>query len=229
MRKSSEVMIILCTLILVLVLIFIGYTIIKSNNKNGEKNSENNVQNSSTREEREMTLDEIKHYEEWFNDYANGFIINTNNYEKPNEINLNALFYNTSVGEISEEEILEYSKVEEYIHGDMRKLTTEEAKGIYENNTGEELTNLRDRLNEWVYLEKYDAYYMEAGDTNHQIVKVISGTVDDSNVIYDEKTGFENGTAYYTINLSNGNTVKLKAIYEMGGIAEHFISNVPTR
>lgn len=229
MKKSSKIIIGLLILILVLVLVIGGYTIVKLSSTIAEQSDGGNIQISSNKKEREMTSDEIERYEEFFNDSLNGFIVSTNNYEKPSEINLNELFYNTSVGGISEEEILEYSKVEEYMHWDMRKITTEEAKRIYENNTGEELTNLRDRLNEWVYLEKYDAYYMEAGDTNHEFVKVISGTVDDSNVIYDDKTGFENGTAYYTINLSNGDKVKLKEVYFAGGVEIHFISNMPIR
>lgn len=228
MKKTSKIIIVLLILILISVLAFGGYTIVKLNSKIGEQSDGDNSQSSSSKKEREMTSDEIKYYEEWFNESVNGFVINTNNYKKPSEINLNELFYNTSVGEISEEEIIEFSKVQEYMHWDMRKLTTEEAKRIYEDNTGEELTNLRNRLNEWVYLEKYDAYYMEAGDTNRQFVKIISGTVDDSNVIFNVETGFDNGIAHYTINLSNGNTVKLKAIYEMGGVAVQFVSNMPT-
>lgn len=145
----------------------------------------------------------------------NGFINEYNTYTNPSEINLGEVFYNGAGfdNQITDEEIVEYEKIREFHETDMRKVTTEQIKTLYLNCTGEELTDINNRLNDWVYLEKYDAYYMEAGDTNYQEISCESGYVKTDGVTY-------------VLNLSNGCITTIKVNPESYGFEFIFISNI---
>ena len=164
----------------------------------------------------ELTNGELKEIEEYLNQKENnGFVSPYNNYTKPNEINLNTIFYDAFLLEggnnsLSEDELNAYKATGKYGDTDIRKVTTEEAKKRFFEKTGETLTNISSRLN-WVYLKQYDAYYTEGGDTGMVDVKC--------------KSGLKNEDGTYEIKINAGNvdeTIKLKK----KGNTYLFISNV---
>lgn len=163
--------------------------------------------------ETEYISEYLKKYEKDFNTFAiNGFIISTNTYTKPNEIDLEQVFYNGAGfnNKVSLEEIEEYKKVKEYHETDIVKVTTQQAEKLYFDNTGERLENLKERLKSWTYIEKYDAYYHEVSDTNFERVSCIKGIMNEQNKVIE-------------IQLSNNRTISIKIDYEKG--THYIISN----
>lgn len=162
------------------------------------------------------TSEQLKKYEKDFNSFEiNGFIVSTNTYTKPSDINLEEVFYNGAGfnNEISKEELEEYKKITRYNETDIIKITTKQAEELYYNNTGEKLTNLNERLKNWTYIEKYDAYYNEVSDTNFESVSCIEGIMNEEHKIMK-------------IQLSNNRTISLKIDYEKG--KHYIISNKST-
>lgn len=159
------------------------------------------------------TSEYLKKYEKDFNTTEiNGFIISTNTYEKPSEINLEQVFYNGAGfnNEVTKEEIEEYKKLTKYHETDIVKITTKQAEKLYYDNTGEKLENLKDRLKNWTYIEKYDAYYKEVSDTNFEEVYCIRGIMNEQDKIMK-------------IQLSNNRTISVKIDYNKG--THYIISN----
>lgn len=160
--------------------------------------------------------DQLKKYEKDFNTFEiNGFIVSTNTYTKPSEIDLEDVFYSGAGfnNHVSKEEIEEYKKLAKYHETDIVKITTEQAEKLYYYNTGEKLENLKERLKNWIYIEKYDAYYKEVSDTNFEKVSCIKGVMDEKNKIMK-------------IQLSNNRTISVRIDYEKG--THYIISNKST-
>lgn len=195
------------------------YTLYYDNNGNykyvsNEKNE--NVENKGNVYETVYTSEQLKKYESDFNTVAiNGFVISTNTYTKPSEIDLEQVFYNGAGfnNEISKEELKEYKKITKYYERDIIKITSEQAKTVYYEKTGEKLENLQERLKNWIYIEKYDAYYNEISDTNFEKVSCLRGVMDEQNKIMK-------------IQLSNDKTISIKIDYEKGKY--YIISNNST-
>lgn len=217
MDKSSKIIIALLIIILIVVLVLGGYEIYSLNQKvvqqeskitalsEKESYSDKAIQNSNNtlaNSKRALTNIELNELEHFFNkDSVNGFIFSENTYTKPIEINLEYVFYYGAgyKNEVTREEFSEYKKISEYYNTDIIKITTEQAKTLYEQHTGEELNNLTERLSNWIYLEQYDAYYTEVSDTIYEKVTCESGTIDESNMIY-------------TVKISNGNTITVQKV-----------------
>lgn len=162
------------------------------------------------------TSEQLKKYEKDFNTFGiNGFIVSTNTYNKPSEIDLEEVFYSGAGfnNEITKEELEEYKKVTKYHETDMVKITTKQAEELYYNNTGEKLWNLKERLKDWTYIEKYDAYYNEVSDTNFESVSCIEGIMNEEHKIMK-------------IQLSNNRTISVKIDYDKG--THYIISNKST-
>lgn len=162
------------------------------------------------------TAEQLKRYEKDFNSFAiNGFVVSTNTYNKPSEIDLEEVFYSGAGfnNEISKEELEEYKKVTKYHETDIVKITTEQAEELYYDNTGEKLQNLKERLKNWTYIEKYDAYYNEISDTNFESVSCIEGIMNEEYSIMK-------------IKLSNNRTISVKIDYDKG--THYIISNKST-
>lgn len=158
----------------------------------------------------------LKKYEKDFNTLAiNGFITSTNAYTKPNEMNLEQVFYNGAGfdNEVSTEELEEYKKLTRYHGTDIVKITTEQAETLYHQHTGEKLENLKKRLKNWIYIEKYDAYYHEISDTNFETISCIKGIMNEQSKIMK-------------IQLSNNRTISIKIDTEKG--THYIISNEST-
>ena len=164
--------------------------------------------------------EQLKKYEKDFNtSEINGFIISTNTYTKPSEIDLEQVFYNGAGfnNEVSKEELEEYKKIRNYYETDIVKITTKQAEKVYYDNTGEKLENLKERLKNWTYIEKYDAYYKENSDINFEEVHCIKGIMDkqnkilkiqlNNNRIISIKMDYDQGTHYIISNTNNENIV----------------------
>lgn len=176
-------------------------------------NKENNIKEIKNSNETIYSSEQLKKYEKDFNTLAiNGFIISTNAYTKPSEIDLGQVFYNGAGfnNEISKEEVEEYKKLRKYHETDIVKITTKQAEKLYYDNTGEKLEDLKGRLKNWIYIEKYDAYYNEVSDTNFEKVNCIKGIMDEQNKIMK-------------IQLSNDRTISVKIDYDKG--THYIVSN----
>lgn len=159
---------------------------------------------------------ELKEIEKYLNlKENNGFVSPYNIYTKPEEINLNVIFYDAFALEggntsLSEDELNAYKKAGRFGDTDIRKVTTKEAKERYLEKTGENLTNISTRLN-WIYLSQYDAYYTEGGDTGMVSVTCLSGV--------------ENQDEIYVIEIIAGGT-KEEVTLKKNGNNYLFVSNI---
>ena len=105
----------------------------------------------------------------------NGFL--QSEYDKASELNLDIALRECGTEiNVSEEEKEEFFKLLGYYFDiPVFKLSTDRIKELYKEATGEDINNIKERLTEWKYIEKYDAYYNAHGDTSYKDVKVISG------------------------------------------------------
>ena len=72
---------------------------------------------------------------------------------------------------------------------------------------------MKERLKNWTYIEKYDAYYNEVSDTNFEPVSCIEGIMNEEHKIMK-------------IQLSNNRTISVKIDYDKG--THYIISNKST-
>lgn len=193
---------------------------IEKNKKYYNSISEDNIDTWKSNYETIYVSEQLKKYEKDFNtSEINGFIISTNTYTKPSEIDLEQVFYNGAGfnNEVSKEELEEYKKIRNYYETDIVKITTKQAEKVYYDNTGEKLENLKERLKNWTYIEKYDAYYKENSDINFEEVHCIKGIMDkqnkilkiqlNNNRIISIKMDYDQGTHYIISNTNNENIV----------------------
>ena len=193
---------------------------IEKNKKYYNSISEDNIDTWKSNYETIYASEQLKKYEKDFNtSEINGFIISTNTYTKPSEIDLEQVFYNGAGfnNEVSKEELEEYKKIRNYYETDIVKITTKQAEKVYYDNTGEKLENLKERLKNWTYIEKYDAYYKENSDINFEEVHCIKGIMDkqnkilkiqlNNNRIISIKMDYDQGTHYIISNTNNENIV----------------------
>ena len=186
---------------------------IEKNKKYYNSISEDNIDTWKSNYETIYASEQLKKYEKDFNtSEINGFIISTNTYTKPSEIDLEQVFYNGAGfnNEVSKEELEEYKKIRNYYETDIVKITTKQAEKVYYDNTGEKLENLKERLKNWTYIEKYDAYYKENSDINFEEVHCIKGIMDKQNKILK-------------IQLNNNRIISIKMDYDQG--THYIISN----
>ena len=111
---------------------------------------------------------------------------------------------------LSEDELNAYKATGRPGNTDIRKVTTAQAEQRFLEKTGEPLTNLKSRLS-WVYLEKYDAYYTEGGDTGMVNVVALSGV--------------KNHDGTYVVNINAGDTDETVTLKKSGG-NYLFVSNI---
>lgn len=193
---------------------------IEENKKYYNSTSEDNLDTWKSNYETIYASEQLKKYEKDFNTLEiNGFIISTNTYTKPSEIDLEQVYYNGAGfnNEVSKEELEEYKKIRNYYETDIVKITTKQAEKVYYDNTGEKLENLKERLKNWTYIEKYDAYYKENSDINFEEVYCIKGIMDkqnkilkiqlNNNRIISIKMDYDKGTHYIISNTNNENLV----------------------
>lgn len=124
-----------------------------------------------------LTSAEIDFFSSYLSEIANnGFL--QSSYTKPTEIDLDEALYNGAGCDnvtLSEDEKKLYSQTsDQEIMTDITKLTTEQINTIIKEKTGLTFDDINTKLN-WTYLEKYDAYYFQHGDTNWTTIKCVSG------------------------------------------------------
>ena len=187
-------------------------------NKNSDTNANSDTDKNSNaiKTTTNLTKSELDEIESYLNKTENnGFVSPFNTYSNPNEINLHVIFYDAFTlpqgnSSLSEDELNAYKATGRPGNTDIRKVTTAQAEQRFLEKTGEPLTNLKSRLS-WVYLEKYDAYYTEGGDTGMVNVVALSGV--------------KNHDGTYVVNINAGDTDETVTLKKSGG-NYLFVSNI---
>lgn len=134
---------------------------------------------------RNLTAEELQAFTDYINEgdnYGNyGFLLSV--YDTPAEINLNEVLYSgagIAAAPMSGEERKEYLAVtgQEEIYTDITRIEAAKLDAFLQEKTGLSYAEMKNPLS-WVYLEKYDIYCMEHGDTNYQTFTCTSGSTAD--------------------------------------------------
>ncbi len=168
---------------------------ISSEDKKKEDNNEPKVENISSEDKKEknnnelktekiesrnLTTKELEYFENYFNDSENnGFLITE--YNKPKEVNINDVLYSNSIGkDLTQEEEKEYSKLMGWEEPPTQcfKYKKDDINNLLKNKMNISLSDLEIKLN-YLYIEKYDAYFDIHGDTNYIPIEVTSGKIND--------------------------------------------------
>lgn len=185
-------------------------------NSNTNKNSDTDKNSNAIKTTTNLTKSELNEIESYLNKTENnGFVSPFNTYSNPSEINLHVIFYDAFTlpqgnSSLSEDELNAYRATGRPGNTDIRKVTTAQAEQRFLEKTGEPLTNLKSRLS-WVYLEKYDAYYTEGGDTGMVNVVALSGV--------------KNHDGTYVVNINAGDTDETVTLKKSGD-NYLFVSNI---
>jgi hypothetical protein len=121
---------------------------------------------------------EIDFFTEYFGmDENNGFLLS--NYDTPEYIDLFEVFYagaGLMQDTLSDAEILDYLNIigESELYTDLLKLTTAQLDAFLLKKTGLRLNEFAFGL-PYLYIEEYDAYYLQRGDTNYNFVECVGG------------------------------------------------------
>lgn len=128
------------------------------------------------RQETALSEEELSDFEAWLDDVANnGFLRSF--YEDIRQADLNEIFYNGAGLEqqpMTEELRRAYEAQAGEIMTDTIRLTTEQIDGFLKEKTGYGLAEFEHPL-DWIYLEGYDVWMTEHGDTNLMDVACNSG------------------------------------------------------
>lgn len=140
-------------------------------------------------------------------------------YTDPTEIKLEEVFYNGAGldpdnGSPSEKVKKAYLKAtgDDEIYTDITTISGKEVRDYVKKTTGHDLSEMKYPLDDWVYLEDYDLYCCEHGDTNMMNVEVSSGHKEDGE---------------YTITYYNGTDGNYCVTFADENGTYRFISNVP--
>lgn len=154
-----------------------------------------------------LTDSELDYFTNYFNEYDNnGFL--QSYYSDIRDIDLSQVLYYgagyTDTYNLSEDEYILYENSTGYeIFCDITKLTTEQINSLLIKKTGVSFNEINNGL-DWLFLEEYDAYYFEHGDTNYAPVECLSGyKEDDLYVIQYDHTYY--GSSTVTMQKKNGN------------------------
>lgn len=140
-------------------------------------------------------------------DIMNNMLLSSE-YGEPGEIDLFQLFYNginRTTGEISAEELellAERDSSAPYL--DIVKIPAEEMENFLQEKLGIGLEETEKKgMDQFYYLEKYDSYYVVAGDTNYEQCTVVSGFRESDDMLRLEYTR-ESGEDRWEVTLRNG-------------------------
>ena len=169
----------------------------ESNNNSETGNQTISTSNNNTTQTiTELTADELKDLEKYLNKLEYNGFVSCNLYKNIDEIDIGMVFYNVNK-EISQNEI------NDYLNGRVQataitKVTTSEIEEKMYYNTGKKLTDneIRSRM-DWEYLDKYDAFYLQRGDTSYAEVTCQSGTKTNDGIY---KVILKNAVGYDTYN-----------------------------
>lgn len=123
---------------------------------------------------------ELNYFTNYFNDASNnGFLLCS--YSEPEQINLNDVLYNGAgvsgaINVQNTEERSEYLKESgnEEIFAVLIKLTSQQIDNLLEQKANVKLSSVTKKLN-WIYIDKYDAYYTQHGDSNYTKFRCTDG------------------------------------------------------
>lgn len=140
-------------------------------------------------------------------DIMNNMLLSSE-YGEPGEIDLFQLFYNginRTSGEISAEELeLLTEKDSSALYLDIVKIPAEEMENFLQEKLGIGLEETEKKgLEQFYYLEKYDSYYVVAGDTNYERCTVVSGFRESDDTLRLEYTR-ESGEDRWEVTLRKG-------------------------
>lgn len=206
MDKSKKTMKLIIFGIIFVILIIIAIIIMLNYNKTQQNNETKSTDNVL---EENLSSNELKSFSSYFNeDENNGFLLS--NYENASDIDITQVFNN---GAGLNEEITEAEK-QEYLKSKNRtKLVTNvivfdktKAEELFKEKTGEKLDSIVKKLDRWIYLEKYDKFCCEKGDTNKKTVTSISGTKksNEYKIIYKMSSGNIENNGTVTLELNDG-------------------------
>jgi hypothetical protein len=150
----------------------------------------------------ELTKEELTEYSNYLSQRDSyGFLLSS--YDDVKNVNLNEVFYSgAGVSEQpGEEEKAAYLKEtgEEELYTDLFYISTEKIDQVLQEKTGYTLQDMKNAGNnlDMVYLEAYDAYFQEAGDTNYIQITCTAGTENaDGTVTLECQSGDENNMVH---------------------------------
>lgn len=168
----------------------------------GPKESTPQEQTSEESMPEELTSEELENYSVYLRGWdCYGFLLSS--YDDVREADLGEVFYSgAGLAEQPGEEAVEAYLQEvgqEEVHTDLICIPAAKMDELLIEKTGYSLQEMRDAGNDLqtVYLEEYDAYFGEAGDTNYLSVTCISGTENaDGTVTLECESGMEDGEDY---------------------------------
>lgn len=127
--------------------------------------------------ERELSAEELREFTDWVNQKENnGFLLSE--YTKPEEVNLNEVFYNGAGIEeepLSKEEEKAYVSKVGAIETDITKLTSAQIEEFLQKKMGISFQEVENSL-DWLYLEEFDSYISQHGDTNQTVFFCTDGS-----------------------------------------------------
>lgn len=145
----------------------------------------------------ELNQDELDEFTDLFDTAEyNGFLVTA--YNSPEEIDWDEVLFNGAG--IAKESISKSEKnayIQEYgyeIYTDLLGIQAEDIKNFMMDHAGIEFDGERDLPN-WTYVEKYDSYYAQHGDTNYQPFTCTSGTKTGNEYVLEFIN--DNATNYY--------------------------------
>ncbi|MCM1047411.1 MAG: hypothetical protein NC433_03205 [Clostridiales bacterium] len=147
--------------------------------------------------ENELTQEEMDFFTEFMNSMENNGFLNSE-YLTPVDVDLNEVFYNgagISEHSLTDEENAAYEEETGWVVStDIEKLTTEEIDNFLINKTGYSFLEMNKPLG-WLYLEQYDVYISEHGDTNWRAFTCIGGKIEGDiyEIYYTTEFGQEDG------------------------------------
>lgn len=180
---------------------------VKENGSAGEAGSGNEAEKDG-KPVRNLTAEELQEFQDYVNEGDNhgnyGFLLSV--YDKPADILLNEVFY-TGAGldkePMKKEEKQAYLQAvgRDEIYTDITHLTTAQMDDFLQKKTGLTYREMNRPLS-WTYLENYDTYYNEHGDTNYRTFTCVEGTTSDEKTFTlhfrpDGADGSEPSDGYY--------------------------------
>lgn len=205
----------------------------QQNGQTGEKQNEqpdegeegkNSVENPQGDNIRKLTQEELQKFTDFINEednYGNyGFLLSI--YDKPADIYLDEVFY-TGAGiattPSTEEEKQAYLKANQQaeIYTDLVRITKPMANEFLMKKTGLSYDEMNRPLT-WIYLEEFDAFYAEHGDTNYRTFTCIEGTVLDEVTFTLRFSPDEDNSSYY-------HSFDCETVLKKQGDSLQFVSN----
>jgi hypothetical protein len=154
---------------------------------------------------RELTAKEIEDYNTYLKGWdCYGFLLSS--YDDVRNVNLDQVFYSGAglSEQPQEEEVEAYLQEigEKEVFTDLFYIPAAKVDELLLEKTGYSLQDMQDVGNDlhMVYLEAYDAYFTEAGDTNYMSITCTSGTENaDGTVTLECESSMEDGEDYTII------------------------------